>query len=693
MTKVIARLRPISPHLFWKTPHYKIQITSALSVFHRGTGAALAIFIPLFIVLPIIFESISNVNSTSSIALQYYVFKLIPLVVFGLLFCIYYHFFNGVRHVYWDTGRNLSNKAVRNSGIRVLIFTFVSTCTAYYSFFIENNMRIDPEKVVFFTVLDREYSCSYGTEELILLTTLIGLSFVFYGLKSFIEIFFLGLKKIFNFLQDLPQGGSFFTKAEKYYISRDGFYHWYLQRVGILFGGIFLFAFIFYSALLYHLALEPNCFSSFYYYGMDFDETLDDTPLYFATETNREFLQYKGQNFESLSSMAFFYASFLSTLCYLPLLLVGGPFIIWHASIGFQAIVKDYVHDVISKNIIITLIQIAAFAIILVYYSIFFDLYMSVHVVDPFILPTEFNLQSAVISFIKYFRDIFAQIFIIDTSVSGEDYWSSILYLEGPPHKPLRKALLHAGSWNDLCQNLSYYYMAMKSWQHCFMFDVIYTYCVYYDANNLDGCPDIVDLKVKLYYYTTWLHLGWGILLLVFLRPMGLLFFSMYKLLLHFFVHIPGLIFLPLISEDLSDSVGSAVEFTADFIDHLTMLSLGLYSGTFVTSGAFNTWLYTDFFRYCITDLHMTYYRAFEYVSFLETLDALFTAGVLVGLCLLPHYFCLYFFPEWYTRRKMYLVNGFSVAPTLLIFMNIAEVFSMVVFQTYLVPGIGFFYE
>lgn len=696
MTKVIARLRPISPHLFWKTPHYKIQITSALSVLHRGTGAALAILIPLFIILPIIFAAVYSISPYLEIKLQYFIYRLIPLIVFGVLFCLYYHFFNGVRHVYWDMGKNLSNNAVKNSGLKVILFTFLSTCSMYYAFFIEEDLRTDDEEYTLLNDTYVDFSSSHGTEEAILVTTLIGFGFVFYGLRPFIEIFILGFKKVINFFNDLPKAGSFFIKADKYYVSNDGFYHWYLQRIGILFGGSFLFAFLFHAILLYHSVLTPACLTSFVYYGINLEELLDDSTLFLAFSTYRDFLFNDNGTlfyiFESLPSMWAFFASFLSTLYYIPLLLIAGPFIIWHASIGFQAIIKDYVHDVISKSIIVTLIQVAAFAIILVYYSVFSEIFMSVQLIEPYLLPAEFNLQNIIINFIKYLRDIVAQIFIVDTSIGGDDYRPSIAYLEGPSHKPLRDVLLDSGSLSALYQNLSDYYIAMKSWQFCFMFDVLCNYIVHYDVNYMEDCPSITNFKVSLYNYTSWLHLIWGVFVLVLLRPMGLVFFSMYKLILHFFIYIPALIFLPLISADLCDHVCNFIANVAEFIDHLTYLSLGLYTGPFVACGAFRDWLYDDFFMYCLTDFKMTPHRAFEYISLLELFDAMFTVGVLITLCFLPHNLIIKFFPSWYSKKKFYWVNGFALGPTLLIFMNPAEVFSAIVFQTHIVPGTDFFF-
>ena len=41
------------------------------------------------------------------------------LILFVLTACLYYHTLNGVRHLVWDTGRNISREGAKQSGMLV----------------------------------------------------------------------------------------------------------------------------------------------------------------------------------------------------------------------------------------------------------------------------------------------------------------------------------------------------------------------------------------------------------------------------------------------------------------------------------------------------------------------------------------------------------------------------------------------
>ncbi|KAK9469451.1 hypothetical protein V1512DRAFT_9002 [Lipomyces arxii] len=118
-------VRPVSPHL----TIYKPQVTWVLSGFHRITGVALAAgfygvgltyaFGPLLGYAP----------SSAAIASA---FGALPFAAkFAVKFLISapftFHAYNGVRHLIWDTGAQLSKKAVVNSGMAVLVLTAISS--------------------------------------------------------------------------------------------------------------------------------------------------------------------------------------------------------------------------------------------------------------------------------------------------------------------------------------------------------------------------------------------------------------------------------------------------------------------------------------------------------------------------------------------------------------------------------------
>ena len=112
--------RPLSPHL----TVYKPQITSVLSIFHRITGAGLAV------------SRVVVVFWLASLAIGEVTFKgfnnflndpFIIIVLVSSLWALWCHFCTGLRHLYWDTGYGYDLKSVTISGWVAVIFSFVFT--------------------------------------------------------------------------------------------------------------------------------------------------------------------------------------------------------------------------------------------------------------------------------------------------------------------------------------------------------------------------------------------------------------------------------------------------------------------------------------------------------------------------------------------------------------------------------------
>ena len=112
------RPRPLSPHL----QVYKPQLTSILSILHRGTGIVLSIgsiFLVSWILVLTLGESAYQIYS-----------KLVnnwfgKLVIFGFTFGLFYHLSNGIRHLFWDAGYGYDLKDAYISGFAV-IFSSIS---------------------------------------------------------------------------------------------------------------------------------------------------------------------------------------------------------------------------------------------------------------------------------------------------------------------------------------------------------------------------------------------------------------------------------------------------------------------------------------------------------------------------------------------------------------------------------------
>ncbi|MEM6603236.1 MAG: succinate dehydrogenase, cytochrome b556 subunit [Pseudomonadota bacterium] len=112
--------RPLSPHI----TVYRPQITSVMSILHRITGCGLAlslVFFVWFIIALAMGESSYNLFIYCSTTL------LGKLVVFMIVFALFYHMFNGIRHLVWDTGYGYNIQNVKKSGIIVAILAVVAT--------------------------------------------------------------------------------------------------------------------------------------------------------------------------------------------------------------------------------------------------------------------------------------------------------------------------------------------------------------------------------------------------------------------------------------------------------------------------------------------------------------------------------------------------------------------------------------
>ena len=89
--------RPLSPHL----QVYRPQITSVLSILHRGTGVALTVGTLLLAYWLIAAAS----GPASFAAAQSFIGSWLGvLLMLGWSFSLFYHLCNGIRHLAWDAG-------------------------------------------------------------------------------------------------------------------------------------------------------------------------------------------------------------------------------------------------------------------------------------------------------------------------------------------------------------------------------------------------------------------------------------------------------------------------------------------------------------------------------------------------------------------------------------------------------------
>ena len=112
-----AKQRPLSPFMIW--PYYNPPLTSLMSITHRATGVVLSVVgAPLLLWWliavssgPEAYESmLSRMSGLGG-----------TLVLAVSVFCLSFHFLNGIRHLVWDTGRALDIETAYRFGWMVLI--------------------------------------------------------------------------------------------------------------------------------------------------------------------------------------------------------------------------------------------------------------------------------------------------------------------------------------------------------------------------------------------------------------------------------------------------------------------------------------------------------------------------------------------------------------------------------------------
>ena len=112
--------RPLSPHL----SIYRWPITMVLSILHRATGIAMSVGL-------IVFAAWLLNAAQGPEAYQYFrsvMSGIVPqLLLIGWTFAFFLHLGNGVRHLFWDTGRGLEKHQANASAWFVIVFAVVLT--------------------------------------------------------------------------------------------------------------------------------------------------------------------------------------------------------------------------------------------------------------------------------------------------------------------------------------------------------------------------------------------------------------------------------------------------------------------------------------------------------------------------------------------------------------------------------------
>lgn len=119
--------RPLSPHI----QIYKPQITSLTSILHRITGAllyfgvvAICIFISYYTYQ---INVLNNRYECDCLIMK----SIIYIIISAWSFSIYYHFCNGIRHLFWDIGKGFDIKIAKRTGLIVFVMSFILTISSF----------------------------------------------------------------------------------------------------------------------------------------------------------------------------------------------------------------------------------------------------------------------------------------------------------------------------------------------------------------------------------------------------------------------------------------------------------------------------------------------------------------------------------------------------------------------------------
>jgi succinate dehydrogenase / fumarate reductase, cytochrome b subunit len=122
--------RPLSPHL---QAYDMMQMTSALSIMHRITGAAWSAGTVL-----LVWWLVAAASGPAAFARVEWFLSSIPglLVLFSLTVAAWYHTLAGVRHLIWDAGHGFELAQAYRSGRLVLVGTAVLSVLTWILVFV-----------------------------------------------------------------------------------------------------------------------------------------------------------------------------------------------------------------------------------------------------------------------------------------------------------------------------------------------------------------------------------------------------------------------------------------------------------------------------------------------------------------------------------------------------------------------------
>ena len=116
--------RPVSPHL----QIYRPQLTSVMSILHRITGVILALG---SVLVALWLSSIAYYPDLSDRIFEFLSGILGRTFLFAWTLTLFYHLCNGIRHLFWDSGKGFEIRQVYRSGWVAITSAFVLTIVVW----------------------------------------------------------------------------------------------------------------------------------------------------------------------------------------------------------------------------------------------------------------------------------------------------------------------------------------------------------------------------------------------------------------------------------------------------------------------------------------------------------------------------------------------------------------------------------
>ena len=110
-------------------PYYRPQLTSMLSIMHRGTGVFLAL---VSLLMPVWLLALAGGPEPYARFMALAAGPLGLVLLAAIVFSLFYHLFNGLRHLAWDVGWGFELSQTYATGYAVVVLAVISTAVVLW---------------------------------------------------------------------------------------------------------------------------------------------------------------------------------------------------------------------------------------------------------------------------------------------------------------------------------------------------------------------------------------------------------------------------------------------------------------------------------------------------------------------------------------------------------------------------------